>query len=676
MTQKHHPHHSSGGGLVSSRPKGSLITIALVALAAAAVGVYFVIRSFAASATTGVATFRTINTATGAGLDGGTVTINDSGWPETLCFIASGSSGSGTSTFGGGSANFSASGTNGGWVNATCAVSYSGNTSTISNQYSIVSYSPPSGYMLDTSRSSASGLFSICYNQNNCGGGAAGPVMTFYVKPIPVTPPPPPPVGPAPPPSGGGGAFKINSFTANPASIAYNGTSILSYALDTSVTACSIGNGTTAVLLPGSSSSWTTPNLTSTTSYTLTCTNGSSTSSASTKVTVAAQGQAPPPPPPGGTQGQLPITTTTGPKPVVPSSGGNPSDTQAPSTPTNLKARQNDSASVTVSWDPSTDNSGVVGYVVERSTDKVTWSKLTDSVKDTNYNDSTISFGTKYSYRVSAFDASGNVSTPAVTEIQTEAFSPNAFANSEAKINSDDGRVTVTIPAGALSEDAACTIVARDDIDLATPKGTSLVTGPYELVCKKKDGSTVDTYNKPVTFDVNLENPKSSLKYAIYNYDGTSWADAKVKYQSKAPNFSFSTDSPKVFAVLSSKQSSWLVWVYVVLLLLVIGGVIFWFIRRRSGGGDSGYDSYTASNYMTETMAAGPADQATPAAPTTPHFEAGARAGIADYQAPPAAQPGSVATPDAAPAPTAATNPANTPDVSQIVAPGDPNQPK
>jgi hypothetical protein len=379
------------------------------------------------------------------------------------------------------------------------------------------------------------------------------------------------------------------------------------------------------------------------------------------------------PQPQGGTTQH---TTTTNSKPSVTATASNPSDTEAPSTPGNLKSSQNDSASVDLTWDASTDNSGVTGYVVERSTDGANWTKLSDTVTDTSYNDTTIAFGTKYSYRVSAFDGSGNVSVPATVDVETETFTANAFADKDNKISSDDGQVTVLIPSGALGEDAACTVSGREDITASLPKGSSYEAGPYQLVCKNKDGNTIDSFNKAVTIEVSLSNPKGNLTHKIYDFENEKWVATKIKYNSKQPNFSWTTDKPNSFAVVKSSGINWSLWISIIFIILLLGAIVFWFLRRRansSGGTDAGYDSYVQSHYIDQPAA--------PGTDTTPHHEVGERAGIADFQpVTPPPIPGQVVSADELRAPGdtggAAPNPTNSPDVNKIVNhPQDPKPP-
>ncbi len=116
-------------------------------------------------------------------------------------------------------------------------------------------------------------------------------------------------------------------------------------------------------------------------------------------------------------------------------------DRQAPSIPSSLKATASAYNLVALSWQASTDDTGVKGYHVFR--DGV---PLADVGATTTYNDSSVSAGTTYSYKVSAFDAAGNtsnlstavsVTTPTVADIQapTTPMALAAAAASTTQVN-------------------------------------------------------------------------------------------------------------------------------------------------------------------------------------------------------------------------------------------------
>jgi chitodextrinase len=79
-------------------------------------------------------------------------------------------------------------------------------------------------------------------------------------------------------------------------------------------------------------------------------------------------------------------------------------DTQAPSTPTNLSASAISSSQINLSWTASTDNVGVTGYDIYRG------GTLLTTVTGTTYSNTGLTANTTYSYTVRAKDAAGNTS--------------------------------------------------------------------------------------------------------------------------------------------------------------------------------------------------------------------------------------------------------------------------
>jgi hypothetical protein len=81
-----------------------------------------------------------------------------------------------------------------------------------------------------------------------------------------------------------------------------------------------------------------------------------------------------------------------------------PQDTTAPTAPTNLSGTASGSSSVTLSWNPSTDNVSVAGYYVYRDGVQIASTALT------SYQSTTLAPGATYTYTVVAYDAAGNKS--------------------------------------------------------------------------------------------------------------------------------------------------------------------------------------------------------------------------------------------------------------------------
>jgi beta-lactamase superfamily II metal-dependent hydrolase/chitodextrinase len=104
------------------------------------------------------------------------------------------------------------------------------------------------------------------------------------------------------------------------------------------------------------------------------------------------------------------------------SKGGTP-DLEAPTAPGALVASAASSSAIDLSWSASTDNVGVTGYTVYRSTNGSTFSQAGTS-STTGFSDLGLSASTTYWYRVTAKDASGNESPESTTASATTGAPP------------------------------------------------------------------------------------------------------------------------------------------------------------------------------------------------------------------------------------------------------------
>ncbi|MEV6191868.1 cellulase family glycosylhydrolase [Streptomyces sp. NPDC051920] len=125
--------------------------------------------------------------------------------------------------------------------------------------------------------------------------------------------------------------------------------------------------------------------------------------------------------------------------------GGGGGDTTAPSAPTGLAVTGTTTSSVSLSWQASTDDTGVTGYDVYRGTTRA------GQVTGTSYTDTGLTAGTQYDYTVRARDAAGNTSTASasVTATTTGTGGGSSGCKAAYKVSSDWGSgfnadVTVT----------------------------------------------------------------------------------------------------------------------------------------------------------------------------------------------------------------------------------------
>lgn len=83
-------------------------------------------------------------------------------------------------------------------------------------------------------------------------------------------------------------------------------------------------------------------------------------------------------------------------------------DVTQPTTPV-LTATATSSSSINLSWTEATDNVGVTGYTLQRSTDQAVWTTIYTGTAR-SHSDNGRAAGTRYYYRVFASDAAGNAS--------------------------------------------------------------------------------------------------------------------------------------------------------------------------------------------------------------------------------------------------------------------------
>ncbi len=79
-------------------------------------------------------------------------------------------------------------------------------------------------------------------------------------------------------------------------------------------------------------------------------------------------------------------------------------DNQVPSTPSNLSLSSPDHTSMVVSWNPSSDNTGIKGYIICKNGSKAA------TTTATSYKVKGLVPGTTYSFSIKAFDIAGNYS--------------------------------------------------------------------------------------------------------------------------------------------------------------------------------------------------------------------------------------------------------------------------
>jgi chitodextrinase len=167
------------------------------------------------------------------------------------------------------------------------------------------------------------------------------------------------------------------------------------------------------------------------------------------------------------------------------------SDTVPPTSPGNLTATNVTANSATLSWTASTDNVGVLGYLVGRDGANVT------TTSSLNYTDTGLTAATAYQYSVTATDSAGNLSGPANLAVTTTS------ATGDTQAPSAPGPVTfsnITTTAVTLNWTAA-----TDNVG---------VTG-YRV---SRGGTLLTTVASPTYSDSGLS-PSTSYAYSIVAID-------------------------------------------------------------------------------------------------------------------------------------------------------------
>jgi chitodextrinase len=146
-------------------------------------------------------------------------------------------------------------------------------------------------------------------------------------------------------------------------------------------------------------------------------------------------------------------------------------DTTAPTAPGNLVAASRSSSRIDLTWDPSTDNTGVQGYLVYRNGVQVA------SVAAAGYQNTGLLAATSYSYQVYAFDGAGNrspasASVSAVTQAAADTTPPSVPAGLAVTVSSSNQMALSWL---AAKDNIGVTgyRIYRNGVAVATSAGTS-----------------------------------------------------------------------------------------------------------------------------------------------------------------------------------------------------------
>ena len=148
--------------------------------------------------------------------------------------------------------------------------------------------------------------------------------------------------------------------------------------------------------------------------------------------------------------------------------GGGAVDKTPPTTPSNLLATAVGSSGINVTWTAATDNIGVTGYRVERCKGMLRCKSFAQIATSTGtaYSDTGLAASTRYSYRVRAIDAAGNLSpySATATVITGAAGAPIAFVQqNSATPQSPQSSVPVTFTGAQTAGNLNVVVVGWND---------------------------------------------------------------------------------------------------------------------------------------------------------------------------------------------------------------------
>lgn len=182
-------------------------------------------------------------------------------------------------------------------------------------------------------------------------------------------------------------------------------------------------------------------------------------------------------------------------------SGGEPvGDTTPPTKPLNLVATKMGARSIQLTWDAATDDTGVVGYEVWRSTDGVNYTKVVE-VATLSYVNNLLTPDTTYYFQVKAFDAAGNRSEPSEPAMATTDPAPVGTI----QITNVTGSVVATGSAQPIQAD----VTANDGVQSVYIYYRELGTSAFTSVLMPLVQGTASTYQ------VSLPVGGSALEYYV-----------------------------------------------------------------------------------------------------------------------------------------------------------------
>jgi hypothetical protein len=190
-------------------------------------------------------------------------------------------------------------------------------------------------------------------------------------------------------------------------------------------------------------------------------------------------------------------------------------------------------------------------------------------------------------------NTSGSSSNTAGNEYSDYGGTSDLPQDQASTVTSNDGLLTLNLPAGTFTTTAVCQINTLNRTDV--PVKSAKLLGPYLLSCDDTSGHALTTLHKSIT--VTIKPPASASSYTTY-VKGSSWQKVKTSLSSGA--LSFQLTAFKEIAAAPPSAINWtpilLVLGAIAVLIIGVGGAVFFIIRHRQQ--QEAYDAYIKHRYF------------------------------------------------------------------------------
>ncbi|MCW2811356.1 MAG: metallophosphoesterase, partial [Friedmanniella sp.] len=180
-------------------------------------------------------------------------------------------------------------------------------------------------------------------------------------------------------------------------------------------------------------------------------------------------------------------------------------DLTAPSVPTNLTATASTS-SVALTWNASTDNTAVAGYVVYRNGTRIGTGTTTTS---TSYTDASLATG-NYSYTVAALDGVGNLSGQSTAATATIGVAPDTTITATIPAVTNQTTASFTFTATVSGSTFECQLDATAYAACTSPRSyTGLAAGSHTFRVRATASGITDSTPAQLTWTVDTTLPST-----------------------------------------------------------------------------------------------------------------------------------------------------------------------